>query len=96
MLLNNKICDLREILSKISSLSIDGQDLIKKILEKDPIERLSAKEALEHPWFAPDRKALLAGLYMNHFLCDKRNLKKMSHISSKLLVYSMMSGFIEK
>lgn len=27
------------------------QDLIEKLLETDPVKRISAEEALQHPWF---------------------------------------------
>ena len=70
MLANNKKCDLKVILSKVGVLSEEGLDLLKKILAKSPIQRLTAKEALEHPWFIADRSALLAGLYLNNYLCD--------------------------
>lgn len=32
-------------------ISSEGKDIIKKMLEKDPQVRISAKEALAHPWF---------------------------------------------
>ncbi len=32
-------------------LSADAYDLLKKLLEKDPKLRISAAEALNHPWF---------------------------------------------
>jgi len=31
--------------------SYELQDLIEKMLEVDPEKRISAQEALEHPWF---------------------------------------------
>ena len=33
------------------SISGEGKDLVQKLLEKDPSKRLSAREALLHPWF---------------------------------------------
>lgn len=32
--------------------SVEAVDLIKKLMERDPARRLSAKQALEHPWIA--------------------------------------------
>ena len=55
--------DDKEILEKIKigqydlneypfpSLSDESKDLIKKLLEYDPNKRISASEALQHPWF---------------------------------------------
>ncbi|OMJ87077.1 hypothetical protein SteCoe_11322 [Stentor coeruleus] len=36
--------------AKVSMLSEDVQDLMKKMLSIDPKKRISAKNALEHPW----------------------------------------------
>ena len=33
------------------SVSEEAKDLVNKLLEKDPITRLSAQDALNHPWF---------------------------------------------
>lgn len=33
------------------NLTQEAKDLVKKMLEKDPKNRLSAAKALEHPWF---------------------------------------------
>ncbi|KAF0746101.1 hypothetical protein AaE_008264 [Aphanomyces astaci] len=33
-------------------VSTDAKDLIRRLLCRDPTKRLSAKEALQHPWFA--------------------------------------------
>ena len=38
-------------LKEFESCSEEVLDLIRKLLEKDPKKRLSANEALEHPWF---------------------------------------------
>ena len=38
-------------LKELESCSEEVLDLIRKLLEKDPKKRLSAVEALEHPWF---------------------------------------------
>jgi len=44
--------------STVTAFSIDSlfykpaKDLIKKLLIKDPNERLSAKKCLKHPWIA--------------------------------------------
>lgn len=39
-----------------SNVSPEAQDLCKKLLEKDPEKRLSAKQALEHVWFQDPHK----------------------------------------
>jgi len=35
----------------LEGVSEEAQDLISKMLEVDPEERISAREALSHPWF---------------------------------------------
>lgn len=41
--------DLEE--SPFDKLSNSGKDLIRKLLVMDPKKRISAQEALNHPWF---------------------------------------------
>lgn len=33
-----------------SSVSIEGRDLVEKMLERDPLKRIEPKKALQHPW----------------------------------------------
>jgi serine/threonine protein kinase len=40
----------------LKSFSPDAQDLIQRMLTKDISARLSAEEALCHPWFRPLRE----------------------------------------
>lgn len=39
-------------------ISDDAKDFIRKLLQMDPIKRLTADEALEHPWVADNKMAL--------------------------------------
>lgn len=51
-------------------ISTEAQDFISKLLVVDPSKRLSAKEALEHPWIttntsSPDNHSLTEGALNN-------------------------------
>ena len=37
-------------LSKIDIVSIEGRDLVEKMLHSDPEKRISSSDALKHPW----------------------------------------------
>ncbi len=39
-------------------ISKDGKDLIKRLLEKNPLQRLKITEACRHPWFAGQSKSV--------------------------------------
>jgi len=54
MLRLNKECDLQCLQDPSIKLSPLGLDLMKRLLEKDPTRRPSAKDALKHPWFKED------------------------------------------
>lgn len=41
---------------KWNDISPEAIDLIKKLLELDPERRITAKEALKHPWINPQQK----------------------------------------
>ena len=38
------------------SVSLEGRDLVEKLMTKDPSKRINARKALEHPWLT--RRAL--------------------------------------
>eukprot|EP00013_Stygamoeba_regulata_P005442 CAMPEP_0177634064 /NCGR_PEP_ID=MMETSP0447-20121125/3172_1 /TAXON_ID=0 /ORGANISM="Stygamoeba regulata, Strain BSH-02190019" /LENGTH=421 /DNA_ID=CAMNT_0019135767 /DNA_START=161 /DNA_END=1426 /DNA_ORIENTATION=- len=38
--------------------SVDSKDLISRLLAKDPAQRITAADALEHPWFQADLRAV--------------------------------------
>eukprot|EP00347_Sterkiella_histriomuscorum_P019567 403341142 len=80
----NLICDLSHIDNYINTISVEGQALLIKLLERNPLLRPSAKDALEHPWFFQDRGALIDGLLMNNYLCEI-DLKRHSFIHESML-----------
>uniref|UniRef100_A0A061QT28 Phosphorylase b kinase gamma catalytic liver testis isoform isoform x1 n=1 Tax=Tetraselmis sp. GSL018 TaxID=582737 RepID=A0A061QT28_9CHLO len=53
-------------------VSFHARDLIRKLLEKDPKQRISCREALKHPWFSSAKydRALAFGVWrkMSHAL----------------------------
>ena len=76
----------KEIMEKVSlgeydleqppfdKLSSAGKDLIKKLLVMDPKKRISARGALNHPWFQENRSKELFNR-----IKDESTLKKMIH-----------------
>ena len=51
ILRRNKQCKVYYPKKLWDNLSDEAQDLCEKMLQKYPENRISAKEALEHPWF---------------------------------------------
>ena len=68
-------------------LSEHVQDLIAKLLNTDPAKRLSAIEALQHPWFADYSPNLDIYTEKEKILIQKEymrlNLKKPSHAGTQ-------------
>ncbi|CAI2366758.1 unnamed protein product [Moneuplotes crassus] len=52
-----KLCDLNFTHKEFSSISENGMELVKMMLDPDPKTRCSAAECLEHPWFT-DRNSI--------------------------------------
>lgn len=52
LLMRNAECDLSHVPKHIESITVEGRDILMKLIEKDPDLRLSASEALSHPWFS--------------------------------------------
>ena len=67
--------DLEE--SPFDQLSNSGKDLIKKLLVKDPKKRISASEALNHPWFKENKSKELFNRIKDQSILKKliKNLK---------------------
>ncbi|CDW90327.1 serine threonine protein kinase [Stylonychia lemnae] len=80
----NMQCNLDHIDKYISSLTYEGRDLLKKLLEKDPLLRPNAKQALKHPWFQADREALDVALVINEQIQNLTYQKKFNISSSQL------------
>ena len=51
ILLKNKKCEIEFPPKYWEKISKEAQDLVKKLLEKDPEKRVTAAEALSHSWF---------------------------------------------
>lgn len=51
----NKEAKLDLKAKKYECIASDGIDLLVKLLEKDPKKRVSAKDALKHPFFTNDK-----------------------------------------
>ncbi|MES1910860.1 MAG: hypothetical protein MHM6MM_003386 [Cercozoa sp. M6MM] len=47
---------LREAVPELQQLDDDGLDLLQRMLTFDPARRITARDALEHPWFATLRE----------------------------------------
>ena len=44
------LCDMATLSFSFLTVSLEARDLVERMLERDPKKRISAKEALEHPW----------------------------------------------
>lgn len=52
MLVNIETCQWGWVGDAWKSISKEGKDLVSRLLEPSPLKRLTAKEALEHPWLS--------------------------------------------
>lgn len=71
----NKKCDIKFNDKEWSQISPEGKDLTMMMLEKNPKLRLSAKEAMNHPWFTLEHfganKLSIAQANINKY-CNER------------------------
>lgn len=51
VLKKNKICEIDLEKKEYDNLSMSAKDLLRRMLEKEPLKRISAVEALQHPYF---------------------------------------------
>ena len=66
----NAECDIRGRLSKyLTRSTILCQDLMKRMLTKDPAMRISTGEALLHPWFLRDKVIINELVNLNDIMC---------------------------
>jgi calcium-dependent protein kinase len=58
ILLKNKRCEIEYPDKYWSKISHQAKDIVEKLLNKNPHERISAAEALQHEWFNQDEKEM--------------------------------------
>lgn len=51
---------------KYENIASDGIDLLSKMLEKDPTKRITAKDALQHPFLTKDKPIFKYKKSFNH------------------------------
>ena len=93
--LNGKV-NLQDNLWK--NISIDGKDLIRKLLEKDANRRLSGREALDHIWFKSMGKNFenkkVENEKLENIANNLRNFRanqKLQHACLAYIVHNMMN-----
>lgn len=81
-----------------SQISNKGKDLIKKLLEIDPVKRLSAREAMEHPWFKSlENNKQMKDISNNNLLAIIKNIsefraeQKLQQATLAFLVHNLPS-----
>ncbi len=40
------------------AVSVEGRDLVEKLMARDPVKRIDAAKALQHPWFTRRSRSL--------------------------------------
>lgn len=69
----------RPLAEVLPDADLQGLDLLEKILEFDPAKRLSARAAMEHPYFAelhePESVTEAAPIPMNEFAFERQGLR---------------------
>lgn len=83
MLIKNIKCETSHIKKYLSNISPQCREVLMKMLEADPANRPSAKEALDLEWFKQDKEILKELLIINDIMCT--NSKKLSSVLSRNL-----------
>ena len=73
---NNRKGIVEYDISDWSKITIEGKELTMKLLEKNAEQRITAKEALDHPWFTME-EAVATNLSM-----AQMNMKKYCNIEN--------------
>jgi calcium-dependent protein kinase len=80
-------------ISELSKISKDAIDFLSKVIEKDPSKRLSAKEALDHPWLKKEHNEV-AGVDARQLEYVTTNLSKFCSLTQfQKMVVSILTSF---
>jgi serine/threonine protein kinase len=68
-------------------------DLLKKMMASDPLERISAEEALKHPFFDNLKKFDAQAISPSLFKQTQEELDYMQKVKANLLEYNSLYNF---
>lgn len=69
----NKKFTLEKINFRMKDCSVEGRDLTKWLLKREPSDRPTASEALSHPWFSGERLPLKVSLHYNIAVTENKS-----------------------
>mmetsp|Transcript_68558 Transcript_68558/g.113932 ORF Transcript_68558/g.113932 Transcript_68558/m.113932 type:complete len:697 (+) Transcript_68558:79-2169(+) len=83
---------LEDLMSRVEwrGISESARDLVLKLLERDPMRRLNADEALNHPWVTFKGSAATGNLTVAHSLLKQEAAKR--HIADMMHVLDIMNA----
>ncbi|TNV86239.1 hypothetical protein FGO68_gene12623 [Halteria grandinella] len=89
----NRDCNLQKAdlrLREHRGVSQNCKDLILLLLNKEPLMRPTAIEALSHPWFSIEKKPLQASILLNQLLAERKrpnlsDIEKIQRLSSQVV-----------
>ncbi|CAN0196035.1 unnamed protein product, partial [Phaeothamnion confervicola] len=77
-------------------ISAEAKELIRRLLHKDPAKRLTASQALVHPWFEKDTQANLKAntSRINHRLRRFVGMNNMKKVALNIIARNLHEGDI--
>jgi serine/threonine protein kinase len=80
----NRECEYSRAVHYLTKHSPEARDIIFKMLEANPNKRLSAEEALSHPWFSDNSQIINDLIRVNDHICT-RYLRGLNNLKSSFV-----------
>jgi serine/threonine protein kinase len=89
----NRECNLEHVSQHLLRFSKEARTFTKSLLNKDPLKRPSAAQALQHDWFKKEKSPLVGSIMINEILADNNKSPRHMLVELQMMTEQISQGY---